>query len=257
MFCPDNTLIFAHRGANRQAAENTRVAFDAALLLPVDGIETDVQLSKDNVAVLWHDQYTDKLGYPGRRIDDFDFSELEAMNFAAHFNPELYVEGVLSLEEFVATYRGRCRLQIEIKNRSWEALERHRFKVEQTLALVGAANDMDVFLSSFNLQSMVYANRLNSQIPLFYAFDMKCSVADVEAILESNDFLAGLCLPIHILNQAIMQAIRIRHKTVLVYTCNRHSEILKALNLGVDVLITDDIQQALAMRQACSEHSPV
>ena len=69
------TLIFAHRGANKEAAENTRTAFEKALRYPIDGIETDVQLSRDEVPVLWHDRFLDKIGLPGKRIDDFDFAE--------------------------------------------------------------------------------------------------------------------------------------------------------------------------------------
>ena len=33
--------IFAHRGARKEAADNTRLAFDKALTYPIDGIETD------------------------------------------------------------------------------------------------------------------------------------------------------------------------------------------------------------------------
>ena len=47
------TLIYAHRGANREAGENTRTAFARALAYPIDGIETDVQLSSDGVPVLF------------------------------------------------------------------------------------------------------------------------------------------------------------------------------------------------------------
>jgi glycerophosphoryl diester phosphodiesterase len=32
----DSCLIFAHRGANREAAENTRAAFDKALEYAID-----------------------------------------------------------------------------------------------------------------------------------------------------------------------------------------------------------------------------
>ena len=49
------TLIYAHRGARKEAAENTRSAFDKALVYAIDGIETDIQLSRDGVTVLWHD----------------------------------------------------------------------------------------------------------------------------------------------------------------------------------------------------------
>ena len=80
------TLIFAHRGANREAAENTRSAFDKALTYAIDGIETDVQLSRDEVTVLWHDRDLKKLKLPGDHIDDYDYAQLQAMNFAAHFS---------------------------------------------------------------------------------------------------------------------------------------------------------------------------
>ena len=242
------TLIFAHRGARQEAAENTRAAFDKALEYTIDGIETDVQLSRDEVAVLWHDLHTDKLGYPGQHIDDFDIVALEAMNFAAQFGSETHIEGVLSLKEFIATYRGRCRLQIEIKNRDWEVLARQHIKIKQTLELLGAAIGMDVFISSFNLQSMVFADLLNKQIPLFYALDGEQNISDVEQALADHDFLAGLCLPIQIIDETIIKMLREQDKKVLVYTCNSDSQINKALALGVDVLITDDPQKALAIR---------
>ena len=124
--------IFAHRGANREATENTRAAFDKALNYSINGMETDVQLSRDEVPVLWHDRYTDKLGYPQQHIDDFDYVELERMNFAYN---DTQPESVLSLKEFLNSYRHRCRLQIEIKNRDWELSRRHELKVTDLLEL--------------------------------------------------------------------------------------------------------------------------
>ena len=64
------SMIFAHRGANKEAAENTRPAFDQALDYPIDGMETDVQLSRDEVSVLWHDRFLNKIGLPGKHIDE-------------------------------------------------------------------------------------------------------------------------------------------------------------------------------------------
>ncbi|MEE9424422.1 MAG: glycerophosphodiester phosphodiesterase [Methylococcales bacterium] len=253
----NKTLIFAHRGANREAAENTRAAFDKALLYTIDGIETDVQLTRDEVAVLWHDRHTDNLGHPGKHIDDFDFVELEAMNFAGQFRSEIQAEGVLSLKEFITTYRGRCRLQIEIKNREWEPVVRHQIKIKQTLDILGSANDLDVFISSFHLQSMVFADQFNTNIPLFYALDKTQHLTAVEQVLADHHFLAGLCLPIQILDKSMMQVLRDQDKKVLTYTCNSNTHIHKALDLGVDVLITDDPQKALTMRESCNVNFPI
>jgi glycerophosphoryl diester phosphodiesterase len=251
------TLIFAHRGATLEAAGNTRASFDKALQYPIDGIETDVQLTRDEVAVLWHDRHMDKLGHPGKHIDDFDFAELEAINFAAQFTPEIQAEGVLSLKEFLMTYRGRCRLQIEIKNRDWEPVARHQIIIKQTLDILSSATDMDVFISSFNLQSMVFADQFNTNIPLFYALDQTQHLAAVEQVLADHHFLAGLCLPIQTLDETMMQVLRDQDKKVLTYTCNSDTHIYKALCLDVDVLITDDPQKALTMRESCNVNFPV
>lgn len=250
------TLIFAHRGANRETAENTRSAFEKALNYPIDGIETDVQMSKDEVAVLWHDRFTDKLGHPGKRIDDFDFAELEAMNFAAYFKPAVSYETVLTLKEFISTYRGRCRLQIEIKNRDWEPVSRHALKIKQTLDLLSSAHDFDVFISSFNLQSMSVAYHYNNNIPLFYSLKENQGLSDVKQALADYRFLTGLCLPIQIIDQTMMQVLREHDKKVLTYTCNSDTDIRKALASGVDVLITDDPAKALQMRMSCSGNFP-
>ncbi len=49
-------LVLAHRGYHAKAPENTLAAFAAAIDLGVDGIETDVRLSADGVAILYHDR---------------------------------------------------------------------------------------------------------------------------------------------------------------------------------------------------------
>jgi glycerophosphoryl diester phosphodiesterase len=51
-------LILSHRGYHTQAPENTLTAFKAAIALGVDGIETDIRLSQDQVPILFHDRLT-------------------------------------------------------------------------------------------------------------------------------------------------------------------------------------------------------
>ncbi len=47
-------LLLAHRGYHQSAPENTLAAFEAAVALGLDGIETDVRLSRDGQALLIH-----------------------------------------------------------------------------------------------------------------------------------------------------------------------------------------------------------
>lgn len=49
-------LVLSHRGYHAAVPENTMQAFDLAVQMGVDGIETDVRLSADGQAVLFHDR---------------------------------------------------------------------------------------------------------------------------------------------------------------------------------------------------------
>ena len=49
-------LVLAHRGYHAGLPENTLAAFDAALQLGADGVETDVQATRDGKVILFHDR---------------------------------------------------------------------------------------------------------------------------------------------------------------------------------------------------------
>ncbi|WP_394809530.1 glycerophosphodiester phosphodiesterase [Nitrosomonas sp.] len=240
---PENCLVFAHRGANTEALENTRNAFDKALGYAIDGIETDVQLSRDEIAVLWHDRFLDRIGLSDKHIDDFDYHQLKAL-----INPESENEGLMTLQDFLAAYRRRCRLLLEIKNRDWEPVSRHELKILQTLDLVGQNLGQRIIVSSFNLPSLVYAHQYNPALPLVYNFETTQTITDARKLLNTHAFLHGLCLPIASVDQAIVDLLCEQQKCVAVYTCNTDSEINKALQLGVDILISDLPHKALILR---------
>jgi glycerophosphoryl diester phosphodiesterase len=53
-------LVFAHRGGCALGPENTLAAFDLGLAAGADGLELDVHLSADGVAVVHHDETLDR-----------------------------------------------------------------------------------------------------------------------------------------------------------------------------------------------------
>ncbi|MDR4517138.1 MAG: glycerophosphodiester phosphodiesterase [Nitrosomonas sp.] len=245
-------LIFAHRGASAEAMENTRLAFDKALNDAIDGIETDVQLSRDEVAVLWHDRFLGKIGMPDKHIDDFDYAQLKTLNF-----PQTGSEGIMLLQTFLNDFRQRCRLLIEVKNRDWEPVSRHEIKMQQVLDLIGSVPDDQIneriMVSSFNLPSLIYAHRYRSRAPLIYNLDDHHTENDVRQSLNECAFLYGFCLPIAMLDQALVDLLRREDKCIAVYTCNTDDDIDKALRLGVDILISDVPHKALENRKALSD----
>jgi glycerophosphoryl diester phosphodiesterase len=245
-------LIFAHRGASKEAAENTSDAFDRALEYPIDGIETDVQLTRDEVPVLWHDRFLDKLGMPSKHIDHFNYAQLKSLDFTGNFliysETGSRDERIMTLEEFLGTYRNSCRLLVEIKNREWEASYRHEIKVRKTMSMVAPAAGDAILVSSFDLDSLDYAHLCDPTIPLIYNFELDQTIDDARSTLAGHTFLYGLCLPIETIDSPIVELLRSLNKCVAVYTCNSDNQIRKALELGVDILISDVPQKALQMR---------
>lgn len=59
-FYTPEKLVFAHRGGAKLAPENTMAAFANGLALGSDGIECDVHLSRDGVAMVIHDRTLDR-----------------------------------------------------------------------------------------------------------------------------------------------------------------------------------------------------
>ena len=53
--------VWAHRGASGYAPENTMDAFRKAIEMKADGIELDVNLTKDGEVVVIHDEVLDRV----------------------------------------------------------------------------------------------------------------------------------------------------------------------------------------------------
>jgi glycerophosphoryl diester phosphodiesterase len=91
--------IIAHRGANREAPENTLPAFERALDIGVHGIELDVHVTRDNVPIVHHDPVLPD----GGRIDRMELADLERRTDAP------------TLSQVLELVHSRCHLYVEIK----------------------------------------------------------------------------------------------------------------------------------------------
>ena len=69
-------INYAHRGAPAYYPENTMLSFKAGVEMGANGIETDVQVSKDGVLVLFHDDTLDRVTGASGAIKDYTYNEL-------------------------------------------------------------------------------------------------------------------------------------------------------------------------------------
>jgi glycerophosphoryl diester phosphodiesterase len=78
-------LVYAHRGGAGLAPENTLVAFEAGLGAGADGLELDVRLSLDGVAVLMHDPTLERTTDGTGPVDQRTAAELAALDAGYRF----------------------------------------------------------------------------------------------------------------------------------------------------------------------------
>ncbi len=236
-------LLISHRGAHREAPENSCQGFELALGYGVDGIETDVQLSRDGVPVLIHDPTTCRVTGRRKRISAYTCDELQALDLGE----DGACVGIPTLAEALEIFGSRTVLLIEIKSRKPDRISgRSR---ELTQKVVGQINCLPVTvrrkicLLSFDPDVLAQVNRIAPQLKCVLNTDGKgawcVSVVDLLGGRIALDFLSAVCLETKHLSAQVVAWAHTRGMAVYTYCCNTRPQVERALALGVDGIMSD------------------
>ena len=140
-------LIWAHRGASAYAPENTIPAFQKAIEMKADGVELDIQLTKDDRIVVIHDETIDRTSTGSGWVKDMTLAELRKFNYNKT-HPEFEHADIPTMDEVLDLLKPTdLTIDIELKTGIvfYDHLE------EKILALVKEKGMEDrVNYSSFN-----------------------------------------------------------------------------------------------------------
>lgn len=225
------TKVIAHRGASAVAPENTLAAFEAALDAGVDGIELDVQMTRDGHLVVIHDpvleRTTDGTGF----VKDFTLEELKRLDAGAWFDERFRGQSIPTLTEVFELIRGRCMLNLELK-----VLPIRYPGIEQ--ALVDLIRDTnfpkdDLIISSFDHLSLVRLQTLAPELPIAALFThYPTSLAAFPGTILHPDWT--------VVDQAFMEKARAAEKPVNVWTADDPRAWEYLTTLGVDGICTNE-----------------
>ncbi|TFG27788.1 glycerophosphodiester phosphodiesterase [Candidatus Thorarchaeota archaeon] len=81
-------LIMAHRGESENAPENTMLALESAVAIGVDVLESDVQITKDDEVVLFHDETLLRTTGLEGTIRSHTLDELRQIDFGRTFTSD-------------------------------------------------------------------------------------------------------------------------------------------------------------------------
>lgn len=108
---------YAHRGASAYAPENTFLAFYTGLYMGANGIETDVQMTKDGVLVLFHDDTVTRLTGADGSVSDYTLEQLRQFTFEKNG----LTDKIVVFEDFLQKFAfHRLTFAIEIKQAGTE-----------------------------------------------------------------------------------------------------------------------------------------
>lgn len=107
-------LVAAHRGERHTTPENTLTAFQKAIGLGVDMIETDVRMTKDGELVIMHDADVARTTDGAGLVADMTLAEFKALN-AADGYPEFAPEAPPTLRETLALCAGAPGLLMDFE----------------------------------------------------------------------------------------------------------------------------------------------
>jgi glycerophosphoryl diester phosphodiesterase len=109
------TSIVAHRGASRDAPENTIAAFELAWKQGADAIEGDFYLTKDKRIVCIHDSSTKRTAGKNLSVAKSTLAELRKLDVGKWKGAKWAGQRIATLQEVLAIVPAGKRLLIEIK----------------------------------------------------------------------------------------------------------------------------------------------
>jgi glycerophosphoryl diester phosphodiesterase len=110
------TMVVAHRGASKDAPENTLPAFKLAFEQGADAIEGDFHLTKDGHVVCVHDSDTRRVSGTNLRVSSSTLTELRALDVGASRDKSFEGTRIPTIAEVFSTVPDGKRIYIEIKS---------------------------------------------------------------------------------------------------------------------------------------------
>lgn len=238
--------VVAHRGASALAPENTLVAFRRALEMDVDGLELDLQPTRDGQLVVLHDERLERTTNGRGYVFEYTLAELRALDagswfHGAHSSGARYDgQRIPTLDEVIDLVRdGRQQLYIEIK-KSERTPERLEENVVEVIHRHGFENR--VVLISFDPNSLRRVRQLAPAVATAILF--KDLPAD-PIFLARTIGATGIAPRLDRVTREFVEAAHRAGMQMVVWTVDSPEDMQKLIDFGVNGIVTNVPDQLL------------
>ena len=239
------TLVIAHRGSKGTHPENTFSAFREALACQADGIELDVQYTKDKALIVIHDNTVDRTTNGTGEIDSFTLAEIQQLDAGSWFNDQYSREVIPSFQEVLTflknqRYQGVLNIEIKADEKDYLGIEKDIVKMLQQQEW-----PFEYLYSSFNLDSLKIVHQLDPTAAKAYI--MATSAKKIKQAV-SLDFIEAIHPKITWVTDP---KTNISHypKAVRPWTVNEEADMDYCFRQNIAGIHTDFPRKALAYRK--------
>ncbi len=252
-------LNIGHRGASGYAPEHTFASYDLALQMGADYIEQDLQMTKDGVLVVMHDETLDRTaeappGVPKQfcsgPVIKRTLEQIKMCDVGSWFNeaypqyarPEYVGLKIPTLEDVFQRYGTGVNYYIETKNpEAAPGMEEELLRLMEKYGLMQpAAQNWQVLIQSFSAASLQKIHALEPSLPLIQLYSDTETSETIQAQLDLvRTYAVGIGPSKTDVDAALVEAAHARCLDIHPYTVNETSEMRSLIRLGVDGMFTN------------------
>lgn len=227
--------ILGHRGASGTCPENTIVAFKKAFEYGANGLEFDVQQTKDGELVVFHDWTLERTTNGKGNLKDYTLKELKELDAGSWLSSEFTNEKIPTLKEVFDIIPKDKYINIEIKE---ENSNLERGTASLLVNFLKDYKEYTIVVSSFSHNILKEIKNLDNSI--------KIGVLLEASLLNVNGYLDSLGFEIHsyhpgkgFIEKNQVEEVKKSGKLVNVWTVNLKEDGEKLDKMGVDSIITN------------------
>lgn len=228
-------FIYGHRGVPSIAPENTIYSFLQAFDLNVNGIELDIQITKDDILAVHHDNDLKRLTGKPTLISKLNYEELNKIDARGNEFNNLPPQKIPKLDDVLDILPKDQIINIEIKSNQVFSEGMEGLVVESILkySLIDRA-----IVSSFNPIVLYKIKKINPQIITAHLWGNHKIFSSILWIYFSKpDIVHGNISLLNEKNIAFLKSINLK---VFAYTVNTKEDFKKAISLKLDGIFTDN-----------------
>lgn len=227
-------ILIGHRGARKEAPENTQAGFRHLRQLGIHHVELDVRLSADDQLVVLHDSTVNRTSNHKGDVLGFSAVELSEMNATVAFPHWPNPCGIPTLESVLQEWPELQSIQLEVKTAAKPVLEKIALGLAELIARYDLMQIATVTSADQSLLAIMH--RLAPDTARGFVAE-RFTRDPLDVCLSHHCHM--LVLNYHRCTSEMISAAHERGLTVSTWTVNDVNIARRLQRAGIDSLITD------------------